>query len=116
MILINDHDIDDFFWIYLLKPHTNRTRLLARGILMSHFAWLNVGLTQQSGLIEAPRLNQVCFSPCYAEKAPRRRKITEGTPLCFVNVLVDDSYSFVCMQNKKQRPYFVLLGQFNRDC
>ena len=76
-----------FFGVYLLKPHTNRTRLLARGILMSHFAWLNVGLTQQSGLIEAPRLNQVYFTPCYAEKAPRQGKFTEGTPLCFANVL-----------------------------
>ena len=28
---------------------------------------------------------------------------------------VDDSYSFVCMQNKKQRQYFVLLGQHLAD-
>ena len=50
-------------------------------------------------------------------KKHRVRGKLQKVHLCALSKFwVDDSYSFVCMQNKKQRQYFVLLGQFNRDC
>ena len=77
-----------FFLVIFIQNHTQIRLGYSRAeYLISHFARLNDGLTRQSGLIEASRLNQVYFTPGYAEKAPRQRKITEGTPLCFVKVL-----------------------------